>query len=330
MFPLASNWLGADVATSIKLNQTDYLWLFGDTAQGELVDGDRKRKIEGYARNSIAIQRGDGPVQYFTTVPDNQCQCLGFFNPPWGGQNSWLWVVSGAMLGDVLHLFGAQVVHGSGEKRAFNFHAVGSVHLSIPSANKLHPREWESTAIYSNVSHTNGTRTFNTAATLFDGKIYILGAMNEGVFANYAVMSRFDGHQTEYLNESGEWGQFQGWEKLKVLFNGVPPETTITHLESANRFYLLFNPFLGEMFYIRTAEHVWGPWDEPRPLFNVTFPPFNDKKNVFLYALKSHPQLRRNSDIVFSFMSNDRNGPEFKENNIQIYVPKFVSVNITL
>ena len=48
-------WLGADVASTIKLGENRVLWLFGDTLVGQFDPVSRTRIVERMPRNSVAL-----------------------------------------------------------------------------------------------------------------------------------------------------------------------------------------------------------------------------------------------------------------------------------
>ena len=99
-FNLEENgWLGSDVAHSIKLNQSQVLWLFGDTFIGKKME-DRRSDDWTFINNSIGLMRLENNIpigmKYFWST-DNGNPASFFLNKP-GLPGDFLWPTNGIII----------------------------------------------------------------------------------------------------------------------------------------------------------------------------------------------------------------------------------------
>jgi hypothetical protein len=73
---------------------------------------------------------------------------------------------------------------------------------------------------------------------------------------------------------------------------------------------------------MRRAENLEGPWSAPTMIYR---PPESDAPDAFVYAGKSHPELK-GADLILTYAAN---GPDEKvAKDMNLYFPRFVKVEL--
>jgi len=318
--PQASGWLGADVSTSIQLNSTTYLWLWGDTLYGNFTNG--KRDIIGMPRNSLAlitVNNGTpvGGFEFYIRVNKSNYGDihLGFFSPT--NQTEWFWVTTGVMYKGTLYLF-AMVVYGAGQ---WGFHIPGTICLTVD--NPLDdPYSW--TYNQTKIPQSTYFLQFTSGITVMNDTIYLMGEYN----SSYQFLSKIDGASLQ--NQQWEnllfWSADNTWKSdyttLQPVIKAPISEGTIVYQPDFEFWYTFYIPFYTTDLYITTAPEITGPWSPFQLIYKIPL----ILPDTFYYAIKSHPELAGKNEIIATYCSN---GNLSDLVDPKIYVPNPIRISIS-
>ena len=337
-------WLGADVATSVSLSPTRYLWLHGDTLVGRMSGG--VRVPTAMPRNSVALLdvsadgRGTpaGPLRHFVKTNASDPVHFGFFSP--ANASEWYWPTVGLALpglGDGVLVLAMRMFNAGGG--LFPFAMAGMDVLAL-NASGGDPLAWPAPALVSTTARFQRDNFTLGCAAAYDaaaGFVYVLGAagaQQSAVAARLpaAALAAGDWAPLEFWMPGGAWAAAPADGSppaAQALFPFVPSETTLVWHPHMQRWYVVVaNTFIyGADIVLRTAPAVTGPWSDEITVYTV--PPAMLAGGVFCYAGKAHPELSPAGapELVFSFMCNTQGIPPLL-NRTDIYVPQLVRVAI--
>lgn len=339
-------WLGADVATSVALDNSgeSFLWLHGDTLVGRMNNG--VREPTGMPRNSVAVLNVTASTGTPTSpslahyIKTNSSDALhyGWFSPPNGTQ--WYWPTVGLKLEpDSVHVLAMRMyVAGSG---LFPFAMAGMDVIRVRTDGVANPMEWPApellatTALWQRDNFTIGCAGAVDPAS---GSVYLLGAAgpHQSAFmtrASAAGIAQGSLASLQYWSDGGSWvpmpadGTTPG--NVAALFEFTPSETTLVwHTYMRLWYIVIVNTFIyGPSIMLRTAPAVTGPWSQEIPVH--TIPAEMLVGGAFCYAGKAHAELSPDGapELVFSFMCNTDGIPPLL-NRTDIYVPQLVRTAI--
>jgi hypothetical protein len=286
-------------------------------------------------RNSVGLRTALGPIQHFTK-PEGNHSTGGFFNSPKQDKGVFLWVICGVNIRDTLFLFSMEVVNAPDRQGPFKFSFIGSTMIMVQNSTAP-PMEWQPQ--YFQLPFTDPNLNFNTAVSITNGFMYVLGSRNttEGVLMRVPLADMVPGSYcvssglaacAQFLVEENTWGAMQSQSNLQVMVPNVPSETTLTYNSVIRKWMFLEIPFAGNQVFLRSADMIWGPYSAPQPIYDIP-KPFNESDKFFCYAVKVHEELGSEADFVWTFMSNSWNISDL-DDALQIYVPKFISTKITI
>ena len=336
-------YLGSDIATSIPLNDegSAYLWQFGDTIIGRF-HANATRSIAAMPRNSV----GTLYVNATTGVPTStlahswrynasSAQHTGFFSPP-ENETQWYWPQVGLRIPGVSsYTIGWRIEPaGSG---LFPFATAGIDVIQLPANADgsdgafSDPTDWPVNLPTSSLpSYLNNSFTLANAVAYnpSDDSVYLLGGLGNPAAAilariTAAAFAAFQWDQLSFLTSDGSWQPFAPSLQLRILFDNVPSETTLTYLEDADLWVTLtVNTFLSSTITARTAADPSGPWSDPLPVYAI--PPSFTAKGGFCYAGKMHKELAPGpGQFAFTFNCNtDGLGPLVDAPSI--YIPQII------
>jgi hypothetical protein len=276
------SWLGGDVATSIRLADDRWVWIFGDTLLGAVRDrcpDDRPycgRDVTGSGAGMIAnsagtmIRGADGTpwpvVKYWRTGADGAPAPV--FAPVGEG---FLWPLAGVRVGQVLLVTANRHTFASG------LSPVGNVLLRVWNPDAP-PDAW----LY-DVHVLDGFRaateaepglSWTTALVLRDDRIHVLGSRDVGERAR-TVLARLDVRavadpawrpRLEYLSAGRDgapvWAAALDAARLHVV-EGLPgtSEATVDAAPGIGWFSFQVPPLQYEI-RLYTADDLLGPWRE--------------------------------------------------------------------
>jgi hypothetical protein len=316
LFRRDPRWLGADAAFSVDLGGERVLWLFGDTFVAT-----SERRVRGESRmvrNSIALQTGLDPSR----------AAIAFH---WGeGPSSWLpeqgehwfWPGHGVRVpGGPLVLFFARVRATDPAAGVFAFEADGCTAVLVEDAD-ADPREWRPRAL----AMPPLPKGILLAQGLFlEGEfVHGLALREPGDHAGFALRIPLEGLRRGELAGlelwDGAWSRATAASRPVAVLADAAPESSL-HLDRALGRYVHVRSlgFGATTLAVSTAEHVTGPWSEPRTVYR---PPESDRERPLVYAGKAHPELS-GADLVATYACNSFDFGALVADTT-LYYPRFV------
>ena len=364
LFGLRTPWLGADVALSIRLNRSSYIWVWGDTLVGNLY-ANGHRNISSMVHDSFSIVNiEDNTTKFY--IPNNT---LGFLRPyrlsrkftrtGYGvsSQIPYYWVVAG-MLSQKL-VFLCQKIEAVDVAPGFKQVATDVVVVdNFGEGQFVAPSTW----VYKSKSipYSNGNCTWNEGIVLGnedgevlaagvgvgdeDAYVYIMGrcswASQSGAALSRILHDDFlrfpyneNNTKFEYLATDGTWTAMFLVSKLKMLFPSVFSEGNLIYNKFLNSWYVLLCQAFDPVVHIALSnskslykDTTWNVED----FYSIPPKFLNKAEQLITYASKSHPEYAPNGNdrfIVFSFNTNTL-AVEKLGNLTYIYHPHFVQVDL--
>jgi hypothetical protein len=326
------NWLGADVATSIPLNDAGdaFLWQFGDTLLGRFYPN-ATRGIAAMPRNSVGVLYVNATTGAPTStlahawrLNASAAQHTGFFSPPLN-DSQWYWPQVGVRVPGVGSYTVAWRIEPAGGG-LFPFATAGVDVIQLPANADgadgvfADPTEWPvglptvPLPGYLNNSFTLGNAVAYSASEGGDGvgRVYLLGGLGS---PQHAILARitaadwaaFNWGGLEFLVGGGGWAPYSPAIQPATLFADVNSECTLTWLPDVRLWVTLSaNTFLSASVTARTAPALAGPWSDPAPVFPI--PPYLTSGGGFCYAAKAHPEFSPGGapggSLAFTFNCN--------------------------
>ena len=358
-------WLGGDVATSIPLSRSRWIWLFGDTILGRVEDHcppphaycerrvDPDRVEESIVGNSIGTLRFDRTgrpqpiVKHWRThagVPE------AIF--PGEIEGEIVWPLAGLRIGRSL------LVSASRHTREGGLAPFGNVFLRVTNPDDP-PERWRTIAYpipYAIAEPGLTPLAWTTGLVLLGDHVFVIGQQDVGFAARMVIARMPVGHfdrpgwapHPEYFARARDGGP-PTWRADAAMTELVP----IPGLPGTSEAVFELHPELGWVtfqipplsFEIRmyTAPDLLGPWSERGTVYFIP-PPWSTEAQVdcpmpllacgfdefATYAAKSHPELAPPGGFAVTFNVNLANGSletaeRAAEEHDAFYVPQFVA-----
>ena len=332
LFEPHEGWIGGDGAFSVVLSSRRTLWLFSDTWVGSVRQG--KRENATIVNNTLALQdgRGKDAKLQFIVRKDNAGKPVAFITP--ADKRGWFWPQAGAVSGDRLLLFLAQIEKG-GTPGAFGFRTVGRW-LGIVENPRDPPLTWRiaQRKVPCEIVSPRRELAFG-AAVLRDGEyFYIFGTdEDKGHFGpdRYLIVGRVpvataEDFATWRFYRDGRWDS--DYRSATRLVRGMGSELSVSYLADFKRYVLVYTEGgLSPRILARTAAAPWGPWSAATTLYQC--PESGWDKKIFCYAAKAHPSLAAGDELVVSYVANSFDFWQVVA-DARLYWPRFVRVPLRL
>lgn len=326
---LRPSWLGGDVATSVRLTDDHYLWLFGDTLLGSVATEcpmslrycDRRVDEDGFIANSVGVMTRDldgsfFPIfKYWRTEDGKPAPIFAAEDP-----TEFLWPLAG------LVVEGRLLVTATRQTREEGLASHGNV-LVIVDNPEDPPDQWSYTRheiphVLPSAGPDASDRPLSWATALVrEGDfLYLFGSRGEAATAT-TVVARFpvaDLVRSEpvlrpsYLlrgKATPVWSRRFDAERLYEI-EGLPgtSEATIDRVPGAERWSMPQIPPLEFGIREYQAEHLLGPWRDQGVVYWIPAPwsaPRPQSKTAFAaYAAKAHPELGPPGRAALSYNVN--------------------------
>ncbi|MCD4785933.1 MAG: DUF4185 domain-containing protein [Candidatus Eremiobacteraeota bacterium] len=329
-FQRNEGWTGADGDYSVTLSKNKILWIYGDTWIGKIKNG--KHIDSTLVNNSIAIQHGKDPRQakikyYWKKNEGGKHQA--FITPTDG--KGWYWFYDGVRVKNGLYLFLMQIDRTE-DKSAFGFKSVGNWVAYIPNPDDS-PEKWQikQHKIPFSTFSVGGLRQFGSAVMKHGDYVYIYGAKEEKkdkILKRYMIVARV---------KTGEMGDFDKWrfytengwssdyKKCKKIIGDIANEYSVTYMPDMKKFIAIFTEGgLSPWIVMSSSENPYGPWDNPERIYKC--PEADNKKGIFCYAAKAHPQLLHlKNELIVTYITNTYDFKQL-ENDASLYWPIFIKI----
>lgn len=323
------SWLGADVASSIRIDRDRYLWIFGDTLLGSVSDRceerrlycDRKVEPGTMIHNSVGIaERGkDGSfgriAKYWPDKGD-------FF--PSGIPGEFFWPLSGVNVDGVI------LIAANHHSAASGLAPVGNSLLRIDNPTD-DPDDWNveilSLPNFRPLGGPPPALVWTTALVHLHPHVYIFGLLGNGLEAR-TVLARIRAGEAkardwsprpEYLQRGSgghlHWTRDFAPDRLHTV-RGLPgtSESTVQYSSETGWFTYQIPPLEFEI-RLFTSANLEGPWRDRGVAYRLPPPwptgqrpdctPTGPACRAYIaYAAKSHPELAPPGARVVSYNVN--------------------------
>jgi hypothetical protein len=334
--PQAKEYLGADCALSVPIDEDRVVWVFGDTLLGDMSTG--RRVIHAMPRNTVAVQRISQGLRY----------CGSFAYPLVDGRpettlrlpelhpDEWFWAGTGIMFEGTLLIFGYGVVHRDSDCEALAFRVIRNwvARVRNPADD---PLRWEIN--WEPYSDVGATALFGSACYLDDVHLYLLGyrRVERDYTKSRVALARVPRERllSRGLMDAMEyWGNgVDGPEWLSQPDDLVPllapanTESSLYYDAPRKRFITTCYPSRTPEYLVSTAPALTGPWAEPMIVFEAAeHAPVAD---FLSYTFRMHPHLSSDADnMVLTYVVNPCD-PSRLADRTDMYYPKFVRLDLT-
>ena len=269
----------------------------------------------GYARLSLEVQSANG-------ISGGRERSLPFTTGQKMGSEpmlEWMWPTAGIRIGNRLLLFSDRIASDS-SKDSLGFKSVGwnaywvSNPDDEPSAWKLKKAAESSDSV------------IMASTVLRDGRFVYLFGESESEHDLY--LARL-GVETLARGKFGplEWWSGTRWQSTaserRPIQLAAGTETSVQRSPSGTGFLEINSKGFGATdIVMQRAENLEGPWSAPTMIYR---PPESDAPDAFVYAGKSHAELK-GADLILTYAAN---GPDEKvAKDISLYFPRFVKVDL--
>jgi len=316
LFHSDPRWLAADGTYSVDLGKGRVLWIFNDTFVARKAGEDRRHAA--FVHNTVAIQSGYDPSQatikfYWRTRRGSPSEIFAS-----EGQ-AWMWPSAGIRIGNRLLLFSSRVVPESA-KDSLGFKSVGW------NAYWVNNPDDEPTAWKLKAAAESSDSVIMASAVLRDGGFVYLFGESEPEHDLYVARLRAE------MLARGEFGTLEWWSggDWKTTVSGrrsiqlaAGTETSVQRDPSGNDFIEINSRGFGATdIVMRLAQNLEGPWSAPMLIYR---PPESDAPDAFVYAGKSHTELK-GADLILTYVTN---GPDEKvAKDMSLYFPRFVKLDL--
>jgi len=316
LFHSDPGWLGADGAFSIDLGNSRVLWMFNDTFVARHPGDDRPHAA--FLHNTVAIQTGYDPSRatikfYWRTSRNGPSEIF-----PSGGK-VWMWPGSGIRIGNRLLLF-CQRVTSDGAKDSLGFKSVGWNAYWVTNPDE-EPRAWRLKV----AARVSDTVVMASQAIREGSFVYIFGhgePEHDLYVARWSVDTLAKGKL-----DALQWWSGKGWDasasSRHFIQQAAGTETSIQPDPKGTGFIEVDSQGFGASnIVMQRAQNLEGPWSTPKIIYR---PPESDAPDAFVYAGKSHAELK-GADLILTYVAN---GPDEKlAKDMSLYFPRFVKVDL--
>lgn len=316
MFHNDPRWLGSDAGFSIDLGNGRVLWMFNDTFVARKPGDDRRHSA--FVRNTIAIQSGYDPSSatikfYWGTRKSQPSEIF----PSEG--SVWMWPESGIRIGNRLLLF-CERVTSDVAKDSLGFKSVGWNAYWVDNPDEA-PNAWKLKI----AARIADTVTMASQALRDDDFVYLFGQgnpQNDLYLARISVHSFVDGKLAPL-----QWWTDVGWQKYppnrSPLLRDAGAETSVQRDPGGSGFIEVNSRGFGASdIVMRRAPSPAGPWSPPKQIYR---PPESDAPDAFVYAAKSHAELK-GAELILTYVPNGTD--EKVARDLSLYFPRFVRVDL--
>ncbi|MFG0329189.1 MAG: DUF4185 domain-containing protein [Phycisphaerales bacterium] len=347
LFDRTSGWTGADGIYSIPLSgndahgaasRTPTLFLFSDTAIGEVAPDGSRRPGATLVNNTLAIMRGDEPDPdriRFITAENLSGSPKAIFVPdtPNAQPDDWYWLGDGAVVDGATRLV-AYRMRSNGQGGVFGFETAGVSIITLPLDSRPpfddHTQVEAPLFVPSDGEHgdtTYGAGIFvNTEAAGApdpDGFVYIYGVRND--LSKKLLVARVT---PEAFMTFDAWRFYDGAEWVDDLHaaapltNRVSNELSVSPLPNGQYILVFQTDALGHDVGVRVGETPVGPFGPVRRVYTAPEP--SRDPEIFVYNAKAHPHLSAPDELLISYNVNtlDFWGDFFRY--ADIYRPRFI------
>lgn len=332
-FPHKDGWLGGDADVSVPINDTQSVYIFGDSYVGQ----------KDYNRQSNDLKMVSSTVAIATCLPDGSTRINYYWRNMYSDHpepvfrsftNRYnLWPTNGFLYKNSLYVLmektGAKP--GVSPDDFFPFTVVGLTLAKVVNPSLASPDKWDVDFIPISLFAFPMDNLHITLVT-HDGYLYFFAENNDKgklLRVNLAFIDSLQDH-FEYYSLAHTWKQGVRPEDMEVVLS-AQVGSTITYHEELKKWVMVCGPgFMNNKIGLRTATSLTGPWSDQTIVYEcpeITPGTASYNKSNFCYfgreCFQNYDKKGRTMMITY-----DINTSDFSEinSNTKIYTPKVISV----
>src|SRR5262245_30964597 len=287
LFHRDPRWLGSDADYSVPMHDGRILWLFNDTLVA--VTPAHVRSAAAFVRNTVAIERGNNPVDATMRFYWRSGRGAPASYFPEEG-NRWFWPQHGIRLGRSLVVFLDRVRLNPHGPPGFNFEGNGW-RLAVIRNASASPARWRLRM----VTPPAALETLDTGKAVNRIGRYVvslaLGSRGVGYLVRWPARDLARGRL-----DRAQWWTGSGWSSAYAprsapapITRHAGPECSLTFDGKLDRWVLVRSEGFGATtIAVSFARSIEGPFSNQLIVFR---PPESDSPNPNVYAAKGHPEL---------------------------------------
>ncbi|MDR0419311.1 MAG: DUF4185 domain-containing protein [Prevotellaceae bacterium] len=321
LFPNRRNVLtGGDGAISIKVNEKESYWVWGDCFIGEVNDDNTRDMNSPLIVGNVwqLVSEKDAKTIHGGTA-DNPKSIIEIDSVD--GYYAFLWPMHGFVKNGIVHAFMSVIVRNGEEIFDFYWHSSRYYRLKYPELTIIDGEEMKP-ASQSGVHY--GFGFFEK-----DGYCYTYGSAPRGYEGSPIHVARArvveDKLQSwEFFNGSS-WG-VNPLETKALEGVDIPVSEQFSIFPYKGKFILVAQDRFKPDIYTYIADSPEGPWYNKKFIYNE---PEAKDTTLFLYNAMAHPQYDRNGRLLVCYSVNTWNIPDLYS-DVSIYRPRFIRVPYSL
>jgi hypothetical protein len=326
LFQRSTGWTGGDGVFSTALGGERFLWLFGDTFIGDVIDG--RHVNADLVNNTIAIQSGRDPAGAavaFAAGRSADGRPAAFFRPADGV--GWFWPYHAVLTGEGLYIFLIQIERTT-DPLAFGFKLAGTWLAQVSNPGEP-PESWR--VSQAKLPWGNERRLFGSSVLLYGGDCYVFGSVDEaaeGFVRKNVILAKAPAGE---LSDFSRWRFWTpaGWvaeaDSAAAVCANVANEFSVSFQPALGRYAMVYNrDSMSPEIVVRLAPAPHGPWGEP--IFLYRCPEAEWDPRIFCYAAKGHPELAAaGEELIVTYITNSTDFALI-ESDARLYRPRFIKV----
>lgn len=348
LFDRDSGWTGADGIYSIPLNGNDglatagpsshTLFLFSDTAIGDVAPDGRRLPGTTLVNNTLALLRGSEPDPERTRLfwkgqHTGTPEAVFVPTTPDAEPTDWYWLMDGIALEERVHVFALRMREGDGGVFNFAIDGVALISMDLSSSDPYGSHVQVDTPFFreATMSHEQFhlgqaimANTIEAGAPDPDGYIYVYGEQ-AGTLVKSMVAARV---RPERFTDFTAWEYWDGagWtdtiETVAPITNRISTEFSVTPLPDGRYIAVFQADALGPDVAMRIGESPVGPFGPMHRIYRC--PEVDFDPDIYVYNAKAHPHLSEPGELLISYNVNtfDFFGDFFQY--ADIYRPRFI------
>lgn len=333
VFPHKDGWLGGDADVSVPINDTQSVYIFGDTYVGQ----------KGDTRQAKELKMVSSTVAIATCLPDGSRKISYYWRKMYSNlpepvfrsfTNRYnLWVTNAFLHNNCLFVLmektGAKA--GVSPDDFFPFSVVGLTMAKVVNPSATSPDKWDVDFIPVSLSAFPMDNLHITLVT-HDSYLYFFAENDSKVKllrVNLAFIDSLQNH-FEYYSLAHTWKQGVRPDDMAIVL-AAQIGSTINYHEELKKWVMVCGPgFMNNKIGIRTATSLTGPWSDQAIVYEcpeVTPGTSSYNKSHFCYfgreCFQNYDKKNRIMTITYDINSSDF----FEINsNPQIYTPKVITI----
>ncbi|MEM1041674.1 MAG: DUF4185 domain-containing protein [Bacteroidota bacterium] len=345
LFDTTSGWTGADGIYSIPVNgvevpgtasATQTIFLFNDTAIGDVLPDGRRAPGSTLVNNTVALLGGGAPdpsdIEFFWPGGRDTPRAAVVPDTPDAEPGDWYWNADGIVIGNTLWAYYLRVARA--EDILFPFELVGANLARTSLAGGMPgPVEQFDTPLFRPAEGNRGNLAFGGAILPNlaeagvpnpDGFLYVYGVRNDSLVKKLLVARVRPQHIADF--ERYRYWDGAAWvadlDAAVPVTNRVSNELSVTPLANGKYLLVFQRDAISSVTAARVGDSPVGPWGPIRDIYSC--PEVNQDSDYYCYNAKAHPHLSEPGTLLISYNVNtfDFFGDFFSD--ADLYRPRFI------